>query len=515
MSIGLGAYAFYNYARFIVLIYKRGERVDLANGFESWGKKYGFLAAVIVGILIWILPTPAGMTLTQHKLLSIFGGAVVAWITIGINFAVSTFAVVILLYFWVGNPDGKLNAAGNLIRSADFAVSGFASSSLWLLVTGFVISIAMTKSGVAKRLALQMIRVLGKTPAGAIYASMLANFIIAPLTPSNTARAAAMLPIIEGIAQTYKASPGKSNFSRALFLATTYTTNITGSAFLTGTIPNPVAIGMIAAAVGASMATTWSYWALAALPTNIIILIITGWLMLKLFPPEVKALPGGSEYIEKELAEMGPMTTREKKSVAFFALALVLWSTDALHHFNSTMIAFLVSLLIFLPKIGVLDWKETEKSLPWELFVYFGGVLTLSGALMKTKAFEWIIKALVNALGLDGMSMMPLLIILIGFSIFSHIIWSTTTAMMGVMIPIYIGLAQVMGFDVVQFVLPLAIMMAYALFLPFNTMGNIIMFGAGHYTVTEQLKSSMILGAIIWGLWIITAFTWWPMIGLL
>lgn len=487
----------------------------MANVFETWGRKYGFILAVLVGIAIWAMPTPVEMTITQHKLLAIFGGAVVAWITLGVNFAVSTFAVVSLLYFWVGNPAGKVDKAGELIRNAEFAVGGFASSSLWLLVTGFVISIAMTKSGVAKRLALQMMRVLGKTPAGAIYASMLANLAVAPLTPSNTARTAAMLPIVEGIAEAYKAVPGSSNFGKALYLSGTFTSNITGSAFLTGTIPNPVSIGLIAAAAGMSVYTTWSYWALAALPTNIVILLVTAWLLLKMYPPEMKALPGGTEYIKQELAQMGPMSGQEKKAIGYFALALILWSTDAIHHFNSTMIAFMVSFCIFMPKIGVLEWKETEKSLPWELFVYFGGVLTLSGALMSTKAFEWLIKALLTALGLQAIPMMPLLIILIGFSIFSHVIWSTTTAMTGVMIPIYVGLAQTLGFNVVSFVMPLAIMMAYALFLPFNTMGNIIFFGAGYYTVTEQVKSSIVLGLIIWGLWIVTAFTWWRVIGLL
>lgn len=482
---------------------------------EEWGRRYGLIAAILVGLAIWGLPAPATMTVTQHKLLAVFGGAVVAWITIGVNFAVSTFFVVTLLYFWVGNPDGKLDNAGQLIRNAEFAVAGFASSSLWLLVTGFVLSIAMTQAGVAKRLALQMMKILGRTPTGAVYASMLANFIIAPLTPSNTARTAAMLPIVDGIAEAYKAKPGQSNFGRALMLATTFTSNITGSAFLTGTIPNPVAVGMIAAAAGVSVYTTWSYWALAALPTNLVILAITGWLLLRLYPPEVKALPGGADYIKQELAAMGPMSVREKKAVLYFVLALVLWSTDAIHNFNSTMVAFFVSMLIFTPRIGVLDWKETEKSLPWELFVYFGGVLTLSAALMKTRAFEWIIKALLGAMGLESVAMMPLLLLLLGFSIFSHVIWSTTTAMTGVMIPIYIGLAETLGFDVVAFVMPLAIMMAYALFLPFNTMGNIIMFGKGYYTVTEQLKASVILGLIIWGLWIITAFTWWQWIGLL
>jgi len=128
----------------------------MANSFETWGKKYGLILSILVGIALWLIPTPATMTIAQHKLLSLFGAAVVAWITIGVNFAVSTFFVVVLLYFWVGNPDGAFDKTGKLIRNAEFAVSGFASSSLWLLVTGFVISIAMTKSGVAKRLAAEL-----------------------------------------------------------------------------------------------------------------------------------------------------------------------------------------------------------------------------------------------------------------------------------------------------------------------------------------------------------------------
>ncbi|KYZ75654.1 hypothetical protein AXX12_10590 [Anaerosporomusa subterranea] len=483
--------------------------------FEQWGKKYGFVLSVVVFFLIWALPTPVGMKVVQHKLLAIFGGAIIMWITIGVNFAVSTFITTVLLYFWVGNATSAVAKDGSLIHNAAFALSGFGSSSLWLLITGFVISIAMTRTGVAKRIALLIMKSLGRTPAGAIAASMMANFAIAPLTPSNTARTAAMLPIVEGIAAAYEAKPGKSNFGKALALSATFTSNITGSAFMTGTIPNPVAIGLIAAAAGGTAFTTWSYWALAAVPTNIVILAATLWLCLKLYPPEVKSLPGGLTYVDQQLAEMGPITLPEKKAIAYFALALILWSTDAIHKFDSSMVAFFVALLIFMPKIGVLEWRDTEKSLPWELFVYFGGVLTLSGVLMQTKSFEWLIKTGMAALGLESMGMMPLLIILLGFSIFSHAIWSTTTAMTGVMMPIYIGLAQALGFPIISFCMPLALMMAYALFLPFNTMGNIIMFGTGYYTVTEQVKASILLGLIIWGLWIVTAFTWWQWIGLL
>ncbi|HIU16824.1 MAG TPA: DASS family sodium-coupled anion symporter [Candidatus Avidesulfovibrio excrementigallinarum] len=487
----------------------------MANRFEELGKKYGNIIAVAVFFLVWLLPTPEGMTLVQHKLLAIFAGAVVLWVTLSVSFATSTFLIISLLYFWVGNADGAMKD-GVLIHNASFALSGFGTTSLWMLVTGFIISIAMTETGMARRVALNMMRLLGKTPTGAILAPMFANLLISPLTPSNTARTAAMLPIVEGVAQAYRVEKGTSNFGKTLFLCNTFASNITAGGFMTATIPNPIAIGLITAALGTtSVATSWGFWALAAVPATVIILVGTLFVVRWFYPPEMKSIPGGIHYIEDELAQMGPMTLREKKSLFYFFLALVLWSTDMWHHFNATMVAFGVCTLILLPKVGVLSWKEAQKSIPWELFVYFGGVITLSGVLMKTKAFEWLIKTLITSLGLSDVSMMPLLIGLMGFTIFSHIIWSTTTAMAGVMIPIYIGLAQTFGFPIVGFVLPLAILMGYALFLPFNTMGNIIMYGAGYFTVPEQLKSSFAVGLMAWIVWTVMALVWFPLIGLL
>lgn len=481
--------------------------------FDEWGRKYGLVLAILVGILVWFLPMPAEMTVTQHKVLSLFAGAVVAWITIGINFAVSTLALITLLYFWVGNTAGTMKN-GVLVHDGSFAISGFGSSSLWILVTGYIITIAMTETGVSKRISLYMMKKFGRTPLGAMFATIIANFVIAPLTPSNTARTAALLPIIEGVGATYKCEKGKSNFGKALYLCGTLTSNITASAFLTGTIPNPLAIGMIVAVVGASFKTSWSFWAMAALPTNIIILILLPVILLKMHKPEHATIPGGLEYIDQELAEMGPMSGAEKKAILYFLIALVLWSTDFIHHFNSSYVAFMVALLIYMPHIGVLEWKATQNKLPWEMFMYFGGVITMSTVLMKTGAFKLIIVKALNAMGLTALDPHLLMIFLLGLTIFSHCIWSTTTAMTGVMVPIYISLAQAMGLDVVNFVLPLSIMLGYALFLPFNTMGNIIMFGTGFFTVADLLKSGIIMGIVIWVCWIITALVYWPLIGL-
>ena len=113
--------------------------------------------------------------------------------------------------------------------------------------------------------------------------------------------------------------------------------------------------------------------------------------------------------------------------------------------------------MIYLPKLGVLDWKQTQNSLPWELFMFVGGVTTLGNALAQTKAVAVVINSLFASLGLQNVSEFWLLMLLIGFTIFSHIWWSTTTSMTGVMAPIYIGIAQSMGYDVARFCVPLAL----------------------------------------------------------
>jgi solute carrier family 13 (sodium-dependent dicarboxylate transporter), member 2/3/5 len=184
------------------------------------------------------------------------------------------------------------------------------------------------------------------------------------------------------------------------------------------------------------------------------------------------------------------------------------------HNFNSTYIAFVAAILIMFPKIGVLDWKTAEKGIPWELYVYFGGVLTLSDALVKTKSIEFIISSGIASLGVENVSMLPFMIALMGLTIFSHMVWSTTTAMCGVMIPIYIGLAQTFGFSVVSFVLPQAFLMGYAFFFPFNTQSNIIMMGPGYHGTTDLFRSGVAVGLAAWALWALAAIFYFPLVGL-
>ena len=103
---------------------------------------------------------------------------------------------------------------------------------------------------------------------------------------------------VEGVAQAYRVEPGKSNFGKALFIANTFASNITAGGFLTATIPNPVAIGMMVTAMGgAAVATSWGFWALAALPTTLIVLVGSQYVVRWIFPPEMKDIQIGRAHV--------------------------------------------------------------------------------------------------------------------------------------------------------------------------------------------------------------------------
>src|SRR5437870_258016 len=105
----------------------------------------------------------------------------------------------------------------------------------------------------------------------------------------------------------------------------------------------------------------WSQWALAYLPCDIIVMIVAWRLALWMYPPETATLPGGSEYLQREIRAMGPWSRDEVRAALLMSLAIGLWVTDFLHHIPAPMIGLGVGLLAVMPRVGVLDTEDLRK----------------------------------------------------------------------------------------------------------------------------------------------------------
>ena len=93
-------------------------------------------------------------------------------------------------------------------QSAQWALSGFGNATVWLIFAGYMFTLGYTQTGLGKRIALHLVRLLGHRTLGLGYAVALADLALAPFTASATARSAGtVFPVVRQIPELYNSRP--------------------------------------------------------------------------------------------------------------------------------------------------------------------------------------------------------------------------------------------------------------------------------------------------------------------
>ncbi|MFP5238366.1 MAG: DASS family sodium-coupled anion symporter, partial [Acidobacteriota bacterium] len=224
------------------------------------------LAPLIVGAALWALPVPAGLSPNAWSYFAIFAAVVVALILEPIAPALAGLAGVTLaaLFKLVPMTAGKDATAADAIK---WALSGFSDGTVWLIFGAFMFALGYEKTGLGKRLALTLIKVMGKKALGLGYAVALADLILAPFMPSNTARSGGTIfPVIKNIPPLYGSTPDNNPRGLGGYLMWTAlaTTCVTSSMFLTSLAPNILAQSLVEKTT--KVALNWNDWFMGFLP---------------------------------------------------------------------------------------------------------------------------------------------------------------------------------------------------------------------------------------------------------
>ena len=258
------------------------------------------IIVIIIGLLIWYSPVPAGVKIEAWHLLAIFVATIVGLILTPLPMG----AVVIF---------GVMMTTFTGILKIGEALSGFANSTVWLIVTAFLVARGFISTGLGKRIAYIFIRAFGRKTLGLAYSVVATELILAPATPSNTARSGGIIyPIVRSLSLTFGSEPGETARKIGAFLMTMeyQATVITSAMFMTSMAPNPLIAEL--AKKTANISISWGMWALAAIVPGMISLIIVPFILYKIYPPEIKATPQAAEMAKNELEKMGPMKRTEK-----------------------------------------------------------------------------------------------------------------------------------------------------------------------------------------------------------
>src|SRR5436305_6742727 len=160
-------------------------------------------------------------------------------------------------------------------KSLRWMLGGFSESTVWLIVGAFVFAIGYRKSGLGRRIALLLVRGLGRHTIGLGYAVALADLVLAPATPSNTARSGGTVyPVVSNIPRIYGSEPGPTARRIGTYVMWTAfaTTAVTSSLFLTALAPNAAALSIAKKTVGVDM--SWSQWFVGFAPLGVMLILL-------------------------------------------------------------------------------------------------------------------------------------------------------------------------------------------------------------------------------------------------
>lgn len=484
---------------------------------ESMFKRYGLALGFLVLLGILVLPTPADLPTAGHRMLAILLFSVIVWMSDSISYPVSAAVIMSLMAVLLGTaPDvAKPAALLGTSKALTMALGGFSNTAFALVAGALFLAVAMTQTGLDKRIALFVLSKIGAKTNRVLIGVILVGFILSFFVPSTTARVSCMVPIVMGIITAFGVNK-KSSFAAVMMIATAQADSLWNVGIKTAAAQNMIAVGFIKSQLGVDI--SWIDWFIAAAPFSAIMSVVLYFVLMKLMPPETNEIAGGSETVKRLLAEMGPMKLAEKKLMVMSCTLLFLWATEkVLHNFDTSTTTIVAIALMLMPGIGVMNWKDAQPKINWGTIILFGVGISLGSALLSTKAAAWLAKIIVSAIGLQTMPALIILAVLAAFLIIIHLGFASATALAAAMIPIVISILQSVktpGINIIGLTMILQYVISFGFILPVNAPQNMIAYGTETFEVKDFIKTGIPLTIIAYLLILLMGATYWKWLGL-
>jgi len=446
--------------------------------------------AVALGVFLalLLLPLPGGLPAEGQRVLAIMGLAVTLWITDLLAPAHTGLLAVVLLALLKGVPDLKA------------ALAGFASPVGYFVIGILGLGMAMSKSGVAERVAGRLTTWAKGSPR-LLYWQMLLSFV--PMTfllPSATTRNSIQIPVYNRVLEQWNIPP-ESAFARAVTLALGSLNRLSSTALLTGGTAPVAAAGLIGG-------LSWSKWFLLLSVPYWILLFSGGAFVFLLYRKGFRVAP----KIAPESAGT-PWTGLEARALAIAVLTSVLWATDFLHHLPPEVPALLALVLLLMPKIGVLTWQEFERSMSWATFVTLATSLSLAVAMTSSGVAQWLAEGIHAAV--QPMTGSPLIMVM-GLMVLCGLVRLVVPSIVGylsITIPVAMSLGQAVGLNPVVCGLVAMIAGDAVQFYAAAGSSGLIAYGNNNVSGGEIFRLALVMLVMAFVMVAVVALPWWSLVG--
>lgn len=420
--------------------------------------------------------------------------------------------------------DERVNKAISSLKSKtgiNDALSGFSNSLIWLIVVSIIIARGVIKTGLGERLAYYFISIFGKRTLGIAYSIVASETILAPVTPSNTARAGAIInPIVQAISRSFKSSPEDNTQSKIgtyLSLVNYQANPISSAMFITATAPNPLVVDLVAQATNMEISLTWTQWALGMFLPGICAMFIMPLVIYFLSPPTIRQTPNASKFAKERLAELGAMKRAEKIMLGVFLLLLALWA-GALGLFfgislNATTVALLGLSLVLVS--GVLSFDDVLKEkTAWNTLVWFSALVMMATMLGKLGVTQFLAEALGGLASSMGLGEISVMVFLSLAFLYAHYFFASTTAHISAMFFVFYSAGLALGAPPLLYAFIMITSSNIMMALTHYATGTApVIFGTNYVTLKRWWGVGFVISVVDMLVMISVGLVWWKFLG--
>lgn len=466
-------------------------------------KNIGLFLGPLAFFLVKFFYNPEGLSNEGLSILASTLWVAIWWITEAVPIYV-TALIPIILFPLSGGLELKQTTAA------------YGHKFVFLFVGGFILAIAIEKWKLHKRIALNIIGLVGTKKSNIILGFMIATAFLS-MWISNTATAVMILPVGLAIISQLKDNPKTIEnenlvFGKTLMLAIAYSASIGGMATLIGTPPNLVLAGVIKTSYNIEI--NFLQWMSFGLPISIFLLFICWkYLTSVAYKFDNQNFDSGMNEINDQLKSLGKISYEEKSVMIIFIATALAWITQSfvikkyIPEIDDTIIAIIAAVTLFiLPnKKGdkkLLDWEDAVK-LPWGILLLFGGGMALAKGFDSSGLAIWIGSQMSF---FDAIPLLALLLFLVAMVNFLTEITSNlaTTAML---LPVLVALAETIGVNPYYLLIGATVAASCAFMLPVATPPNAVVFGSKILKIDDMIKKGFWMNLI--SIFILTAAVYW------
>ncbi len=464
-----------------------------SGGARPYGLRQGIglFGGLLALLVVLIAPPPVELSLEGWRVAGV--AVLMACWWVGESLPIPVTALVPLILFPVLG-----------VAPIKEAAHPYANPLIFLFAGGFMIALAMQRWGLHRRLALNILGLVGEKPVMIIAGFMVATAFLS-MWVSNTATTMMMLPIAMSIIELMAAhdkdgAAATDTFALVLMLSTAYAASIGGLGTLIGTPPNAFLAGFLVETYDFEIG--FAQWMMVGLPVVLILLPIT-WYLLTHVVHKVSGgeVVGARELIAAEKRGLRKMSAGERWVAVAATCTALAWITRPLIndafpglHLSDAGIALAAALILFAIPIRrgsgefVLEWATAAK-LPWGILLLLGGGLSLAASIEASGLASWIVDAIGGLAGLHILLFVALITAIVVFLTELTSNAATTAAFL----PVVAALALSLGENPLLLAVPAVLAASCAFMMPVATPPNAIVFGSGKVRLPQMARAGLAL----------------------